>query len=144
MSIENFDINYTATWSISRGLGAVENPFFDPLSGWQIGGGYPRGHLSFGQIQVSIENFATDNLATCSISRGLGAVENPFFDPPSGWEIVGGYPRGHLSFGQIEVSIENFATDNLATCSISRGLGAVENPFFDPPSGWQIVGQVVI
>ena len=86
---------------VFRGLGAVENPFFAPPLGWQIGGGYPRGHLSFGQIQVSIENFATDNLATWSISRGLGAVENPFFDPPSGWQIGGGYPRGHLSFGQI-------------------------------------------
>ena len=97
--------------------------------------GYVGGHLSFGQIQLSIKNFATDNLASWSISRGLGAVENPFFDSPSGWEIGGGYPRGHLSFGQIQVSIENFATDNLATWSISRGQGAVEKPFFDPPSG---------
>merc|ERR1712016_444907 len=136
VSIENFDINYLATWSIFRGLGAVENHFFEPLSGWDIVGGYPRGNLSFGQIQVSIENFATDNLATWSISRGLGAMENHFFDPLPGWDIVGGYPRGHLSFGQIQVSIENFEINYLATWSIFRGLGALENHFSDPPSGW--------
>ena len=118
----------------------MENPFFDPPSGWEIGGGYPKGHLSFGQIQVSIENFETDNLATWSTSRGLGAVENTFFDPPSGWQIGEGYPRGHLSFGQIQVSIENFATNNLATWSISRGLGAVENQFFDSLLEWEIGG----
>ena len=37
-----------------------------------------------------------------------GAVENHFFGPHSGWEIVGGYPRGHLSFVRIFVSIQNF------------------------------------
>ena len=93
----------------------MENPFFDHPSGWDIGGGYPRGHLSFGQIQVSTENFDINYLATWSISRGLGAVENHFFDPPSGWDIVGGYPRGHLSFGQIQVSIENFDLNHLST-----------------------------
>merc|ERR1712016_170963 len=105
-------------------------------SGCDIVGGYPRVHLSFGQIQVSIENFDINYLATWSIFRGLGAVENHFFDPPSGLDIVGGYPRGHLSFGQIQVSIENFDINYLESWSISRGLGAVENHFSDPPSGW--------
>ena len=87
----------------------MENHFFDPTSGWEIGGGwgYPKGHLSFGETQVSIKNFATDNLAAWSISRGLGAVENPFFDPTSGWKIGGwrgGEPQGsfkrpHLKMG---------------------------------------------
>ena len=67
----------------------MENPFFDPPSGWQIGGGYPRGHLSFGQIQVSIENFAKDNLQTWSIYRGLGAVETLFLNSKDG-KFVGG------------------------------------------------------
>ena len=78
----------------------MENQFFGPSTGWEIGGGYPRGHLSFGQTQVSIENFDINYLATWSISRGLGAGENQFFGPPTGWEIGGRYPRGHLSFGQ--------------------------------------------
>ena len=79
----------------------MENQFLGPPTGFEIGGGYPRGHLNFGQIQVSIENFDINYLVTWSISRGLGAVENKFFGPPTGWEIGGGYPRGHLSFGQI-------------------------------------------
>ena len=140
MSIEKLETDNLATWSISRGLGAVENSFFDPPSGLEIGGGYPRGHLSFGQIQVSIENFATDNLATCSISRGLGAVENPFFDPPSGWQIVGGYPRGHLSFVRIFDSIENFNSDYLPTWSISRGPRQWKTPFLPPPQDGTLLG----
>ena len=130
------------TWSISRGPGAVENTFFDPASGWEIVGGYPRGHFSFMRIFDSIQNLTSDSLQKWSISRGPGAVENTFFDPTSGWEIVGGYPRGHLSFVRIFDSIQNLTSDYLPIWSISRCPGAVENTFFDPPSGWEIVGGV--
>ena len=116
----------------------MENSFFYPPSGWEIVWGYPRGHLSFMHIFDSIQNLTSDYLPTWSISRGPGAVENTFFDPASGWEIVGGYPRGHLSFMRIFDSIENFNSDYLLTWSISRGLGAVENtPTISHPEGGQ-------
>ena len=91
----------------------MENTFFDPPSGWEIVGGYPRGHLSFVRIFDSIQNLTSDSLPIWSISRCPGAVENTFFDPPSGWEIVGGYPRGHLSFVRIFDSIQNLTLDSL-------------------------------
>ena len=118
----------------------MENTFFDPLLGWEFVGGYPRVHLSFVRIFDSTENLVTDNFQTWSISRGLGAVENLFFDPPSGWEIVGGYPRGHLSFVRIFDSIQNLTSDYLPIWSIFRGQGAVENMLFDPTSGWDTGG----
>ena len=95
---------------------------------------------------MSIENFATDTLATWSIFRGLGAVEDPFFDPTSGWDMGWGCPKDHLSLGANSVSIENFATDNLATWSIFSGLGAVENHFFanppPPPQDGKLHGSI--
>ena len=130
VSMQNLTSDFLPTWSISRGLGAVENSFFDPPLGWQIVGGYPRGHLSFVRIFDSIENFNSDYLLIWSISRGLGAVENPFFDPPSGCHTDGGYPKGHLNFVRIFVSMQNLTSDFLPTWSISGGPGAVENPYF--------------
>ena len=79
----------------------MENAFFDHPSDWDTDGGYPRGHLSIVRIFVPMQNLATDHLATWSISIGLGAVENMLFDPTSGWDTDGGYPRGHLSFVRI-------------------------------------------
>ena len=61
-----------------------------------MGLGYPEDHLSLGANSVSIENFATDNLATWSIFSGLGAVENHFFanlpslPPPQDGKLHGG------------------------------------------------------
>ena len=107
----------------------MENAFFDHPSDWDTDGGYPRGHLSIVRIFVPMQNLTSDYLPTWSISRGPGAVENPFFEPPSGWDNDGGYPRGHLSFVRIFVSMQNLTSDYLPTWSISRGLGAVENPF---------------
>ena len=118
----------------------MENTFFDPPSGWEIVGGYPRGHLSFVRIFDSIQNLTSDSLQIWSISRGSGAVENTFFDPTSGWEIVGGYPRGHLSFVRIFDSIKNSVTDNFQTWSISRRLATVENLFFDPHQDGKMLG----
>ena len=72
----------------------MENTHFDPPSGWDTGGGYPRDHLSFVCIFVSIENLTSDHLTTWSISRGWGAVENVLFGPHSGWE-TGGHKNMH-------------------------------------------------
>ena len=138
--IEKFTSDQLITWSISRGRGALENKLFDPHSGWDTGGGYPRGHLSFVRIFVFIEKLTSDQLITWSISRGRGAVENMLFDPHSGWDTGGGYPRGHLSFVRIFVSIEKLTSGQLITWSISRGRGAVENMLFDPHLGWDTGG----
>ena len=45
-------------------VGVVENTFFDPQSHWPEGGMCAaRGHLCFGEIQVSIENRLHGNMA---------------------------------------------------------------------------------
>ena len=69
--------------------------------------GYPRGHFRFLHIFDSIQNLTSDYLPIWPISRGLGAVENPFFDPPSGWEIGWGYPRGALCSVRIFDYLQN-------------------------------------
>ena len=99
---------------------SVQNPNFSRISEFQkivklqcmeAGWRYPKGHLSIGHTFVSIENLTSDYLTTWSISRGRGAVENALFDPHSGWDTGGGYPRGHLSIVRIFVSIEKLTSD---------------------------------
>ena len=52
----------------------------------------------------SIENRLHGNMTNLQRSGGSG---KHFFDPKSHWQGGGGCARGHLSFGEIQVSIEN-------------------------------------
>ena len=103
-----------------------------PRVPWGYSGGMLRGHLFLGK-------FATDTLATWSIFRGLGAVENTFFDPCSGWEIVGGNPRGHLSFMRIFDSIQNLTSDYLQHGQSLEVRGQWKTPFLTPPEDGKLL-----
>ena len=75
------------------------------------------------------------NLSTLRFSEVWGQWKATFFYPPSGWEIGGGYPRSHLRFGQIQVSNENFATDNLTTCQSPEARGQYMGCMWGYPKG---------
>ena len=81
-----------------------------------------------------------DNLSKLRFSEVWGQWKATFFYPPSGWEIGGGYPRSHLRFGQIQVSNENFATDNLTTCQSPEARGQWKTLFWPPPQDGKLVG----
>ena len=80
------------------------------------------------------------NLSKLRFSEVWGQWKAIFFTPHQDGILVGGYPRSHLRFGQIQVSNENFATDNLTTCQSPEARGQLKTLFWLPPSGWDICG----